>query len=115
MTRSSANIVTTLALVVLLVVGVAACGGSDESSAKTDGGTTTTAALEFPFSGAGGHAACITSARAIESAAAINYAKTGSYGTIDDLVTAGYLRNAPDPSWGLTIGPDGTVDDSTCP
>jgi len=113
MIRASTNIVRTLALVVLLLFGVVACGGgSDASSAKT-GAPTTTAGVGF--TGEAATAACVASARAIESAAALNYAKSGSYGTIADLVTAGYLRNAPDPSWHLTIGPDGTVDDSTCP
>ena len=103
---------TRLALVASLLVGLAACGGSSEPATKS-GAPTTTAGLGF--SGAAAHAACVASARAIEAAAALNYAKSGSYGTIDDLVTAGFLKNAPDPSWGLTIGADGTVDDATCP
>ena len=100
--------------IVCAVIGLGACGGDDQPSAKT-GVTTTTAAKDFPFAGAGGHAACVTSARAIEAAAAIYYAQKGSYGTIADLVAAGYLRTAPDPTWGLVIRPDGSVDDSTCP
>jgi hypothetical protein len=113
MVRSSQCIVRTLAVVVVLVVGLAACGGgSDEPTAKP-GAPTTTAGVGFTAAAA--HAACVASARAIETAAALDYAKSGSYGTVADLVSAGFLRNAPDPSWGLTIGPDGTVDDSTCP
>jgi len=113
MVRCHVQSVRTLALVVLVVLGLAACGGgSDEPSAKA-GAPTTTAGSGFT-SGAT-HAACVASARAIEAAAAINYAKSGSYGTVADLVSSGFLRNAPDPSWRLTIGPDGTVDDSTCP
>ena|SRR5436190_18941599 len=106
--------VSTLAAVVSLVFGLAACGGSGESTTKT-GGTTTTARAEFGPSRAAEQVACVGSARAIEAAAALNYAKSGSYGTIDELVTAGYLEQAPDPSWGLTIGAGGTVDTSTCP
>src|SRR5262249_31074284 len=113
MVRCHPHGVRPLALVVLVVVGLAACGGgSDEPSAKA--GAPTTTAGSGVTSGAA-HAACVASARAIEAAAGLHYAKSGSYGTVADLVSAGFLRNAPDPSWGLTIGPDGTVDDSTCP
>jgi hypothetical protein len=41
--------------------------------------------------------------------------RTGNYGTVADLVAAGFLKSAPKPSWGLVVGPDGSVDDSTCP
>jgi hypothetical protein len=106
--------VRTLAVVASLVVGLAACGGgSDQPTGKAAGGPTTTAGVGF--TGEAAHAACVASARAIEAAAAVNYAKSGNYGTVADLVSAGLLRNAPDPSWKLAIGPDGTVDDSTCP
>jgi hypothetical protein len=57
----------------------------------------------------------VTTALSIEAAAAANFAKTGSFGTVADLVSAGYLKTAPKASWGLVVGADGTVDDSTCP
>lgn len=96
------------------VIGLTACGGGDEPSATT-GATTTTAPAQFPLADPARHAACVATARAIEAAAAIYYAQSGSYGTVDDLVAKRFLRTPPDPSWGLVIGPDGTVDDSTCP
>src|SRR5215218_44835 len=102
--------VSTLAVVVSLVLGLTACGGSGGSTTKTGGTTTTSARTELGPSRGADQAACVGSARAIEAAAALNYAKSGSYGTIDELVAADYLEKAPDPSWGLTIGAGGTVD-----
>jgi hypothetical protein len=103
-----------VAVAASLVIGLVACGGSDEPSAKTEGATTTGGA-QFPIARAADHLACVTSARAVEAAAALHYATSGSYGTIGELVSAGVLKNAPDPAWGLEVGPDGTVDDSKCP
>lgn len=89
---------------------LAGCG-NDHPATRAAASTTTTAERVAP----GEHAACVTTALSIEAAAAANFAKTGSFGTVADLVAAGYLKTAPKASWGLVVGADGTVDDSTCP
>jgi hypothetical protein len=98
LTRRSRGLARLVAVAASLVIGLVACGGGDEPSAR-----------------AADHLACVTSARAIEAAAALHYATSGSYGTIDELVSAGALKDAPNPAWGLEVAPDGTVDDSKCP
>jgi hypothetical protein len=101
---------STAAALFLVVLGACGGGGGGGNASST---TTVTTLGGVP--GFADHTACVASARAIEVAAAVNYAKTGSYGSVADLVNAGYLRSAPKASWALVVGPDGTVNDSTCP
>ena len=99
--------------IVGLIIALVGCS-NDHHAAKVVSPTTTEEHVASPVAGEE-YAACVASARTIETAAAANYAKTGGYGTVADLVTAGYLKNVPKASWGLVVGADGNVDDSTCP
>jgi hypothetical protein len=94
-----------------LVIVLVGCSNGDRS---TKVGSPTTTEPRASLTAGEEYAACVATARTIEVAAAANYAKTGGYGTVADLVAAGYLKTAPQPSWGLVVGADGNVDDSTC-
>lgn len=102
------KMVVAIVAVIIVLVG---CGNGGHPAAQVETPTTTQGRA---FTAGEEYAACIATARAIETAAAANLAKTGSFGTVADLVAAGYLKTAPKESWGLAVGADGSVDVSTC-
>src|SRR6266481_4644667 len=101
---SASSVMTRAVAVVGLVLVLAACDSGGDGTTAAPSAPSVATTRQFAIADVADHAACVASARAIEAAALAHYASTGSYGSVDDLVKAGYLKSAPNAAWGLVVG-----------